>query len=76
MADEREIIFEIRRLGTFAKVSAIDVASGVEVSVAGPASATDASLRRTALAKLEWSLKRRFGRPPPVDDDPGGGVAA
>ena len=73
---EREIIFEIRRLGAFAKVCAIDVASGVEVSVAGPAAATDASLREAALAKLDWVLKRRRDAAPRGGGPDGGGVTA
>ena len=73
---EREVIFEIRRIGTFAKVSAVDVASGIEVSVTGPASATDATLHRAALAKLDRALGRRARRPPPDDPPADGGVTA
>ena len=59
-----EVIFEFRRIGAFAKASAIDVASGVEVSITAPASADDATLRQAALRKLEWALKRRAGAGP------------
>jgi hypothetical protein len=56
---EREIIFEIRRIGTVAKATAVDVATGVEASVAGPANATEFSLREAARRKLDYVLRRR-----------------
>lgn len=55
----REVIFEFRRVGTVVKVSAVDTESMTEVSVMGPATADEASLRRTALRKLEFVLARR-----------------
>src|SRR5262245_26435293 len=63
MTGEGEVIFEFRRVGAFVKASAIDVASGVEVSITGPASADESTLRRAALAKLEWALRRRRADP-------------
>src|SRR6185312_42699 len=42
MAGGREIIFEFVRVGGSVKVTALDVASGVEVSIVGPASAGEA----------------------------------
>jgi hypothetical protein len=38
------------------KVSAVDAATGVEVSVAGPASASQSELQRVALQKLNARL--------------------
>jgi hypothetical protein len=55
MAD-REIIFEIRVSGGFAQVNAIDVATGLEVSVTTPASAARADQHRLARRKLEGQL--------------------
>jgi len=53
------IIFEIRRLGAVAKATAVDVATGVEASITGPANATEFSLREAARRKLAYVLKRR-----------------
>jgi hypothetical protein len=61
MSDEGGIIFEFRRVGAFVKASAVDVATGVEVSITGPATADEASLRQAARRKLEWALRRRGG---------------
>jgi hypothetical protein len=61
----REVIYEFFRLGNSVKVSAVDTQSMVEVSVVGPATATEASLRHAALRKLEFVLarKERDGKP-------------
>ena len=72
MTGEGEVIFEFRRVGAFVKASAIDVASGVEVSITGPANADQSTLRRAALAKLAWAMRRRRVAAP-GDDEPGGG---
>lgn len=55
----RDVIFEFRRVGNAVKVSAVDTESMTEVSVMGPATTDEASLRRTALRKLEFVLARR-----------------
>ena len=61
MPDDRqqqhEIYFEFRVIGRNVKVSAIDAATGVEVSVMGPATASQADLQRLALQKLQAKLK-------------------
>lgn len=52
-------ILEIHTIGHYMKVSAIDPASGLEVSVMGPASALSIEpLKRQAVAKLVKALKR------------------
>ncbi|MBL8702508.1 MAG: hypothetical protein JNK67_29270 [Alphaproteobacteria bacterium] len=56
---EREIIFEMRRVGSVTKASAIDVETGVEVSIMGPATAPELALREAARRKLAYVLKRR-----------------
>jgi Domain of unknown function (DUF6898) len=56
-AGGRDILIEIVTLGARAKVSAIDSATGTEVSVTGPASASRASLQAAAVKKLEFVLK-------------------
>lgn len=58
MAD-REIIFELRRVGSVIKASAIDVETGVEVSIVGPAGAPPLALREAARRKLLYVLKRK-----------------
>jgi len=57
MADEeREVYFELITIGASVKVSAIDAATGIEVSVVAPAGAAQADLRRLALQKLKARL--------------------
>ncbi len=51
-----EIYFEFTPIGRSVKVSAIDAATGLEVSVVGPASASQADLTRLALQKLKSRL--------------------
>ena len=52
----REVYFEFTAIGRTVKVSAIDAATGFEVSVIGPASASQADLERLALQKLNARL--------------------
>ena len=54
----REVYFEFIAIGAVVKVSAIDAATGTEVSVMGPASAQQADLEKLALAKLKARLAR------------------
>lgn len=55
----RDVIFEFIPAGNGVKASAIDVATGVEVSIAGPAGAgAQGELKRVALAKLMQRLER------------------
>jgi hypothetical protein len=55
----RDVIFELRRVGNAVKVSAVDTETMTEVSVMGPATAAEATLRQAALRKLEFVLARR-----------------
>ena len=52
----REVYFEFTVVGRSVKVSAIDGATGLEVSVVGPATASQADLERLALQKLNARL--------------------
>jgi hypothetical protein len=54
----REVYFEYIAIGASVKVTAIDAASGREVSIVGPASAARADLERLALNKLTMRLSR------------------
>jgi hypothetical protein len=56
---ERDVIFEIRRIGSAAKATAVDAATGTEVSVTGPANAAEFSLREAARRKLAYVLRKR-----------------
>ena len=51
-----EVYFEFTAVGAVVRVAAIDAATGVEVIVMGPASASAADLKRLALAKLKARL--------------------
>jgi hypothetical protein len=57
----REIYFEFTAIGGAVRVAAIDSATGVEVTVMGPASASKADLERLALQKLKARLARDAG---------------
>jgi hypothetical protein len=54
----KEVYFELIRLGTSMKVVAIDAATGLEVSIVGPANAVQSDLERLAFAKLKARLAR------------------
>jgi hypothetical protein len=57
-AGPRQIYFELIKLGTSMKVVAIDAATGLEVSIVGPASAAQSDLERLAVAKLKARIAR------------------
>jgi hypothetical protein len=52
-------LIEIVTVGTFAKVSALDPDSGIEVSITGPANADRSSLEAAAVAKLQFVIKKQ-----------------
>jgi hypothetical protein len=52
----REVLFEFRQVGGAVRVAAIDAATGLEVTVMGPVTASRADLQRLALAKLKARL--------------------
>ena len=58
-----EVIFEFIQHGTSVKVTAMDPATLVEVSIVGPASAGQAALKATALNKLKYVLAKRRQEP-------------
>jgi hypothetical protein len=57
--DFGDIFFEFTAIGHNVKVAAIHAASGIEVSVMGPASAARSDLERLALQKLKARLAQR-----------------
>ena len=52
-----EIYIEYKQVGQTMKVTAVDAATGVEVVIMGPASASQADLQKVAVRKLEMQLK-------------------
>jgi len=54
----QEVFFEMTRVGGAVRVSAIDGATGIEVTVMAPASASQSDLQQLALAKLKARLKK------------------
>ena len=54
----REVLLEFRQLGGAVKVTALDPVTQIEVSIQGPASAGEDELRRTAIAKLDYVIRR------------------
>ena len=56
---DKDFLIEFVRIGNSVKVSAIDPATGVEVSIVGPANLSDAQLSSNAIAKLRYVLARK-----------------
>ena len=61
MVAGREVILEFQRLGNAVKVTATDPDTLVEVSIMGPVRSSEAELRRAALDKLNYVLRKRAG---------------
>lgn len=57
----REVYFEMRRVGSYVRVSAVDSLTGTEVTVAGDAKAGVTALKQTALRKLQYVLDKAKG---------------
>ena len=55
----REVLLEYVEINGSVRASAIDVETGTEVSIVGPASAGEPELRRNALARLDYVLRQR-----------------
>ncbi len=54
----REIILELRPVGNIMRVSAMDTATMTEVTIQGPVNAGEFVLKKNALAKLEYVLRK------------------
>jgi hypothetical protein len=59
--DPGEVIIEMRPVGTVVRVAAVDVATGTEVVVFGPASASQRVLEELAVNKLRRRLSSDRG---------------
>lgn len=55
----REIIIEFHPVGNVVKVSAMDVKTMTEISIQGPATAGEVTLKLNALRRLEYVLKKK-----------------
>ncbi len=55
----REVIIEYAKIGQIVKVSAMDSATLTEISIQGPASAGEETLKRNAIKRLEYVLKKK-----------------
>jgi ABC-type uncharacterized transport system YnjBCD ATPase subunit len=58
---EGEVIVEMRPIGGVVRVAAVDVATGIEVVVMGPATAGQQTLEQLAIAKLKRKLAMNGG---------------
>jgi hypothetical protein len=63
MAGKSEVYFEITIVGATAKVVALDAATAIEVTVIGPARASQADLKQLALGKLKLAIARERENP-------------
>jgi len=57
--DNREIIIEFFPVGNLVKVSAMDINTLTEISIQGPANSPEGILKRNALKRLEYVLKKK-----------------
>tara|TARA_R110002072_G_scaffold235204_1_gene392726 strand:- start:379 stop:579 length:201 start_codon:yes stop_codon:yes gene_type:complete len=55
----REIIIEFHPVGNFVKVSAMDIKTLTEISIQGPVNHPQEMLKRNALKRLEYVLKKK-----------------
>jgi hypothetical protein len=58
---DRRIILELTTVGATQKVTAVDEATGTEVSFIAPANAARADIERLARSKLEYVMKKKNG---------------
>ena len=59
----REVFFEMTRIGSYVKVTAIDSETMVEVSIVGTPKVSSTALKATALRKLRYVLAKRQFKP-------------
>ncbi len=59
MLDNREIIIEFFPVGNIVRVSAMDTKSLTEISIQCPSNTPETILKRNALKRLEYVLKKK-----------------
>lgn len=57
-----EIYVEFKQVGQVMRVSAVDAATGMEVVIMGPVSASQKDLQKVAVAKLKRRLAQEGGK--------------
>lgn len=55
----REVLIEFFPLGNIVKVSAMDTQTLTEISIQGPANTSQETLKRNAVKRLEYVLKKK-----------------
>jgi len=65
------VLLEFHPSGGYVKVSAIDPVSLTEVSIVGDPNATKEVLTRTAARKLQFVMRKKFGKKTSDDEDNG-----
>lgn len=55
----REVLIEYMRIGTSLRVTAVDVETGTEVVFQAPVKASRAEIKRTAIDKLNYVLRKQ-----------------
>lgn len=73
---EGEVYFEFVQVGQQMRVAAIDAASGIEVIVITPVSASKHQMQQVALAKLKKKLDERAAATSATAPSPGRGKLA
>ena len=68
-----ETLFEMRRVGSYIRCSAIDPETGIEAVVTGPANSPGDSLRLAARRKLEYLIARHRAEGPGAGSGTGAG---
>lgn len=56
---DREIIIEYKPVGAYVKVSAMDAKTLTEIVIQGPVTASEDTLKRNALKRLEYVLRKK-----------------
>jgi len=56
---DREVIFEFYSVGAIVRVNAMDTASMTEITIQGPASVSEEILKRNALKRLEYVMRKK-----------------
>ena len=70
-----EIYIEYIQVGQTMKVTAVDAATGTEVVIMGPVSATQSQLQKVAVQKLQMQLKKAESEGEAEDSAAGGAPA-
>jgi hypothetical protein len=55
----REVLFEIFPIGNLVRVTAMDVKTMTEISIQGPKSAPETTLKSNALKRLEYVMRKK-----------------